>query len=268
MSFPVLPRERVHEFVSEVLIQEDLNQSLVDDFLDRHAQRVPTLDTTPAAAVGDRLHAAAVESGLTDDDLEPVESQFSGAVFDAMMQLPLEALGSVDFWTYVSAKHFWGFVVLRQRHSVIRARRKILENLLTPPDAEAEVINSSLPLERYVLGKDHYQIPLRLFLRAQAVGGDQEFLDENLVTAGPTDFWRSHVLGVRTGAYPNWARPLVAAQARQELVTKAQREPAKAINRIRANVSPVLHDEAEASVLVDSHWRSFNVNEERGGRAI
>jgi hypothetical protein len=254
VSFPVLPRERVHEFVSEVLIQEDLNQSLVDDFLDRHAQRVPTLDTTPAASVGARLHAAAVESGLTDDDLEPVESQFSGAVFDAMMQLPLEALGSVDFWTYVSAKHFWGFVVLRQRNSVIRARRKILDRILAPTTPDPEVTEGPLPLERYVLGKDHYQIPLRLFLRAQAVGGDQRFLDENLVTAAPTDFWRSHVLGVRTGAYPNWARPLVAAQADQGLVMKAQREPAKAINRLRANLSPVLHTEAEAGALVTPLW--------------
>jgi len=264
MTYPILSRDHVRAFVTEVLIREDLCQELVDEFLDQHALRISTLSTSTAATVGKELHDAAIESGHTDKALEPIESQFSGPVFDAMTSFPLEALGSIDFWTYVSAKHFWGFVVLRQRDALIKVRRAILGHLLATPDPESEEHaedpegaenESRFPLERYVIGRDHYQIPLRLFLRAQAVGGEQTFLDDHFVAKG-TDFWRSHVLGVRTGAYPNWSRPLVEAQAKQGFTIKAQREPAKAINRIRANVSPILHTEEEAAAIVTPLWRS------------
>jgi hypothetical protein len=106
----------------------------------------------------------------------------------------------------------------------------------------------------YVVGNNHYQIPLRLFLRGQAVSGDSEFL-EKYRTDSAVDFWRSQILGVRTSAYPNWTRPIVQAQSAHNLpVTGTLRTAGRTVNRLRANVSPILHQESEAKAIVDPIW--------------
>lgn len=252
MRYPTLSHDWVSSFVTEVLIRVGIEQEVVDAFLEEHADNDSELDLTEVARVGAELSAAASETGVTDDRLEPLENRFAGFVYRAFSDLPLEALGDVRFWSYCSARFFWRFVVLRQQESVLRARRSLSRGLLEPGSDDHEPV---LPLNRYVLGKDHYQIPLRLFLRAQAVRGDQDFLDRNALEEG-TDFWRSHILAVRTGSYPNWTRSLVAAQAKERLKIEEQRPPARAINRLRWNISPVLHDEEEAAAIINPLWKA------------
>ncbi len=161
----------------------------------------------------------------------------------------MEALGDVDFWTYCAAKYFWRFIVTRQLSSVLKARNQGTQ----PLDDEEGQSESNIPLERYLVGRDHYQIPLRLFLRAQAVNIDDDFLSDHQITKG-TDFWRSQILGVRTSAFPNWSRPIVAAQSKKKFDIETVRPLGRRVNRLRANVSPVLHDEAEATAIVTPIW--------------
>jgi hypothetical protein len=250
VTHPTLSADGVSRFVTEILVREDIDEDRVTTFLAEHAENLDSIDLTEVDAVGASIAAVAMERGVTDRKLESLENEFAGPVHAAMSALPLEALGDVRFWSFCAARCFWRFILLRQHKSVIEGRRRVVRSMLESSPDEGERV---LPLNRYVLGRDHYQIPLRLFLRAQAVGDDQDFLDEHLLPEG-TDFWRSHILGVRTGAYPTWARALVEAQYEQQLKIEEQRPPARRINRLRVNVSPILHDESEAAAIIAPYW--------------
>lgn len=250
-TYPKVTVEEAKEFARREMTFEDLTQEQVDDFLGSKGIDAGEIDFRAVETVVAELNERLGRTDDADRRLESLEAEFSAPVHDAIAGLPMVALGDVEFWTYLAVRFFWRFIQRRQRSSLPFAK-PIKAKAAAPEAADAP---EKLPIARYLIGKDHYQIPLRMFLRAQAVGTGDGFLAEHPIENG-TDFWRSHVLGVRTSAYPAWARAVVAAQSRTGLDTDGARQSAKRINRIRANVSMALHEDEEAAEIVESLWRA------------
>jgi hypothetical protein len=203
----------------------------------------PVLEAVVTALVKDCGH-------LRDKALEPVEAKHCRAVFQAIEDhYPDEALGDVGFWSYLAVRYFWEFISLRQAKAWAKVQGVAAEK--DPESSESD--EDRVTLDRYFLGKDHYHLPLRMYLRAQAVRDGDSF-DLTVVKSGTVDFWRSHILGVRTAMYPPLARSVAALQDARQLDTPDQRAAARTVNRLRANIDFVQHSEGEARELVDPIW--------------
>jgi hypothetical protein len=104
----------------------------------------------------------------------------------------------------------------------------------------------------YVDGRRNTEaIPLRLYLRAKAVaiGGDVNLAKE---LKKCTDFWRSHVTRVRTGAAPQLATAFAQMQKDQStrMATQELRAFARRVNRLWTNVQLAVYDAQEASKVL------------------
>lgn len=250
-DLPKLSTEDAKAFARREMTYEDLTQEQVDEFLALKGVEPGSIDFSAVQAVVDAIDEQLSRRKESDRALEALEAEFSTPVYRAVSTLPMHALGEVEFWTYLAVRFFWKFIQRRQRSSLPFAKPTRAKDAAKSEEAAPE----KLPIARYLIGKDHYQIPLRMFLRAQAVDRGDDFVAAHPIENG-TDFWRSHVLGVRTSAYRPWARAVVAAQSEFELDTEAARSSAKRINRIRANVSMALHDDEEAAAIVEPLWRA------------
>jgi len=89
-----------------------------------------------------------------------------------------------------------------------------------------------------------------MFLRGQI---SWDGTDYSLAWAIPkgSDFWRSHILRVKTGSAPTVARAFANRQVVSRLETDSLRELASRLNRTWSNVVLHLYSEAEATKLLD-----------------
>lgn len=150
---------------------------------------------------------------------EAFEGRFAGEVHRTLRDLPIEALDDPGFWRYVALVHFWWFVAVREAPAIERG------NVMTYVDGGTECV------------------PFRMFLRAQAVrDGDDYALAGALPKAA--DFWRSHVLRVRTATAPPLARSFARLQVDKRMVSDDVRPFARRINRLWSNI--VFHDWEDA----------------------
>ena len=94
-------------------------------------------------------------------------------------------------------------------------------------------------------------IPLRLFLRGQVVFEATGKYDLAAAIPEGTDFWRSHILRVKTGRDRNVARVFVDMQRDKRLLTKQLRSLARLINRMRANVFLSEYDVIKSKAVLD-----------------
>lgn len=142
---------------------------------------------------------------------EAFEGRFAGAVHSALRDLPIEALDDPGFWRYLSLVHFWWFIAVREAPAIGRG------NVMTYVDGGRECV------------------PFRMFLRAQAI---RDADDYGLAGALPksADFWRSHVLRVRTGTAPPLARAFARLQVEKGMVSDDVRPFARRINRLWSNI--------------------------------
>lgn len=240
---PTLTPAEVRDFIDKVVRHGDVTNEAVRGFL----IRLEIQETKTAKRID------AVVDGIMSDvgadlgkALEPVEARHCGAVFEVLDELPDRALGDPQFWSFLAIRHFWRFVAVRQYSAWLAVQGEPRD----PDEPESE----RQKLERYLIGKDHYQIPLRMYLRAQAVGiGDDFGLTE--IPGGGTDFWRSQILGVRTSQYPAVARTVVRAQSEMNLDIEQQRPPGRRVNRLRANIEFFHYDDQEAKPIIDDLWR-------------
>jgi hypothetical protein len=88
-----------------------------------------------------------------------------------------------------------------------------------------------------------------MYLRAQVVQEDQSLA--SAVTRG-TDFWRSHVIRVKTGSTPDLARAVTEQQRDDHMKVGPLREYAKRINRRWSNQVIHILDEDECRALAES----------------
>ena len=130
------------------------------------------------------------------------------------------------FWRYLSLAHFWEFIRWREKRPFAKGN-----------------------FEKYVDAESPTECVLtRMCARGASVGG-LDHLDSATAVAG-TDFWRSHVLRVRTSTAPPVVRAFVKMQATHPLKTNDLRAFAKALTKTWANVVPAIYDDEDATALI------------------
>lgn len=241
-NYPLLRRSDVRDFVDTV-VRPGATPDTVEAFFIRNEFAPVTPQEKKIVRLVQSIVSDCAE--FTDKQVEPVEAKYSGDVHALLDTWPDEAIGDERFWSYLSTRFFWQFVKIRQAGAWSAA----VGEPSNPDNPESE----KEKLERYLVGRDHYQLPLRMYLRGQAIkNGD----DYSLATVDGTDFWRSQILGVRTSAYPPLARSVVAHQKVIGLNVEEQRPPGKQVNRLRANIEFATLNEPECDALVEPIWHA------------
>ncbi len=173
--------------------------------------------------------ATVTDSGISleDHDQDQIEGTMSIFLFDALSGVPTYVLDDPEFWAYLATGFLWPFVRWRE-----------------PPE-HRDIHRYRL----YIDGRSNTEcVPLRMFIRARALdrAGVREMAG---VIPGAVDFWRSHVIRVRTGSCPKLVRALVKQQASDRMATVPVRAYAKRINRRWSNQILYLMDDAECEKI-------------------
>lgn len=161
-------------------------------------------------------------------DRDLIEGRMSKVVCEALEGVPAEILDDPGFWRYLSLKYFWKFIAWREE--------------------KAFAIGNHM---RYVDGEKSTECVLtRMYLRVAAVGGLEHAALADAIPRS-TDFWRSHVIRVRTGSAHPLARALAMMQRDHRLATPELRELAKALSRTWTNVLLNIYTDDEARSLIE-----------------
>lgn len=166
-------------------------------------------------------------------ELERVESDLCGPVHEALCAFPVEVLDDQRFWRYLAVRHFGEFIIWRERKAFA---------------------NGNIA-KYFVAGTGVESLPLRLFLRGQSVISPKGTYELASAVPAGTDFWRSHVLRVRTGRAIPLARAFAEMQSRERLATTPLRQLASLINRTWANVVLTEYGAGDSNKLI-SHLRA------------
>lgn len=159
---------------------------------------------------------------------EVFEGLAAGDLHRALRDLPIDVLDDPGFWRYVSVAKLWWFIEAREAGPIGRG------NHMTYIDG----------------GRPTECVPLRMFLRAQAVRDGEDYsLAWSMKNA--TDFWRSHVIRVQTGTAPPLARSFASLQKDVRMPSTPELRPfARRLNRLWSNVVLTSLDEDEAATLL------------------
>lgn len=188
------------------------------------------------ARIGDASDAVAdlrKDRGVTKRDA--IEGAAAIVLYEAVEHLPAIALNDPGFWRYLALGYtgFWDFAAWRHQEQLgAKGFRKY--------------VDAQRPRECVVT---------RMYLRVRALHGDGDADREyrELAAAVETDavdFWRSHIVRVRTGRSPAVARAFARMQRDHDLPTKKVREFSKIVNRIHANVVTAIYDDEEADSFI------------------
>ena len=220
-----------------------ISQSAVKDLGQLRQQGYPVdVDTrTIWAGSGDEVNIDHLQAlgedfgrrALADPpDKDRLEGELARPLWRAVRDLPVEALDAPGFWAYLSIAYFWNFIAWRERGAFDTLDEK--ESWLTYVDGRLST-ESVLP---------------RMYLRLEAIGGETF---DSLADAVPksTDFWRSHIIRVRTGTAPPLTRALVRSQRDDRLKTGPLRVLARDfLNRTWTNVLMSIYDDDEAEEII------------------
>lgn len=231
MRYPVLTRSKT-EALARLLVRGEYtpNWELERDWVGSGQE----VDLTELAAVMFDFRGAydKREAKSPSSAPEALEGRFSGAVHRALRDLPIEALDDPGFWRYLSLVDFWWFVAIREAPAIGRG------NVMTYVDGGKECV------------------PFRMFLRGQAVRLDDDYeLAGGLPKAA--DFWRSHILRVKTGTAPPLARAFVRLQMQTGMVSDDVRPFARRLNRLWTNVVFHTWTEDECFELLDGLYQEM-----------
>lgn len=254
-----IAQERVrsmHESASRVL--DDLSGDLEDRVSWPGAG--PRIDETPlelARVQIEQLIAAErrLDGDSTNCDQDRLEGTAAAVWHRALLAsgVDIAALDDPGFWCYAGLAYTWNFAVWRETKGF----------KLKPDDGGG--LSPAKSLRAYVDGSMQREcVPLRMFLRIEALGGPEHAELASAVRAG-TDFWASHILRVIAGEHPPIVRAMVRRQADEStrLTTGPLREFAKQLNRTLTNVVPDLLDDDAADELVGSLWRRAHSSDEQ-----
>ena len=187
MRYPVLSRAVAAELAQNLIRGE---QPELDAFVTWEGSG-PKLNIEPfadtAASLRDALKTFEMSDAKADADM--FEGQASPAIHEMLAGLPLAIIDDPGFWRYLSLVHFWWLA--QWRH---------------PSAFES---NDPALYLRYVDGVLTTECVLsRMYLRAQIAEIDGDYSLTTAVAQG-SDFWRSHILRVSTGASPPLSRALL-----------------------------------------------------------
>lgn len=227
MRYPTLSVANCHRLVERGFAG---NRTEVD-LVVRWKGTGPEVDLTDAGMAATNIQALYQGSQSLDPDV--VEGKAAVLLFSALAETDEAVLEDPGFWRYLSVgiAGFYGFIRWREKKSFADGtQHKYIEGL--------QPTESVLP---------------RMYLRVRALGG---VAHGDLASAIPraADFWRSHIVRVRTSAYPPIVRAFAKMQRDDRLNTNPLRKVAKDLSALRANV--VLHDydDSGAGVLLLEHW--------------
>jgi hypothetical protein len=159
---------------------------------------------------------------------ERVESELCGPVHKALCNFPIEMLDDQRFWRYLAVRYFGEFIVWR----------------------ESEALTNGNISTYFTAGTGVESLPLRLFLRGQAIISSKGTYELASAVPAGTDFWRSHILRVRTGRAAPLARSFTEMQSQERMTTAPLRQLAKLINRMWANVVLTEYGPLESTALI------------------
>lgn len=182
-----------------------------------------------------------------DPDVSPeeLEGLLVGDLHLALRDMPIEALDDPGFWRFVSLDKMWWFISMRESQPISRGNHLTYIDGLKPSEC----------------------VPLRMFLRAQAVqDGDDYSLAASMKRAA--DFWRSHIIRVRTGAAPPLARSFTRLQKDVRMPTAELRPFARRVNRLWTNVVMERLDDSEADEVMRSLYELRAELDESGSSAF
>jgi len=183
------------------------------------------LDLSPIKAFAERLEEE-VKEWDDEADRDELEGRAASDFYHALRHVPIEVLDDPGFWRYLSIALFWDFIAWR----------------------EEEPFESGNYL-KYVNGRSNTEAVLnRMYMRAKAVGEEHLHLANALEKSA--DFWRSHIIRVRTGTAPPLARSFVRMQRDDRLMTSQLRHFARELNRNWSNIELHLYDDEAASELL------------------
>lgn len=226
MRYPTLSTKDAHAFAMQVTTDPKMaNSTAAASFCAEYAGSLSTIgsvDLKPidlsqlekVAAEAERTARSVGMATATTRELERVESEICGLVHEALCTLPIEILDDQRFWRYLAVRYFGEFIVWRESKAL--ANGNISKYFVASTGVES--------------------LPLRLFLRGQAVISPNGTYELTSAVPAGTDFWRSHILRVRTGRAGHLARSFTELQSNERLTTKPLRKMAKLINRMWANV--------------------------------
>lgn len=209
MRYPILTRSKTEALARRCIVGEEPNWELERDWVGSGRE----------VDLSDLREVLALAHQNLDSDGRPapeqLEGHLAGDVHRTLRDLPVETLDDPGFWRYLSLVDFWWFVAIREAPAIKRG------NVMTYVDGGKECV------------------PFRMFVRAQAVRDDDDY---GLAGALPkaADFWRSHILRVKTGTSPSLARAFARLQVEKSMVSDDVRPFAKRINRLWTNI--VFHD--------------------------
>ena len=169
-----------------------------------------------------------------DQEREQYEAELCSRTHLALKDLPNEILDDPKFWQYLAVNYFSVFIMWREAGALGRG------NILT-----------------YFKATPYYGIPLRLYLRGQAVFEATGSYDLAAAIPKATDFWRSHILKVETGRARQIGTAFAETHRDNRIMTKQLRNLAKIINKMWANVYLYEYDSTSSrTFLRDCRTRS------------
>ncbi|MEX0826152.1 MAG: hypothetical protein WD184_05320 [Acidimicrobiia bacterium] len=225
MTYPVLTGTKCAELARQLL---QGTSPAIEAFADWVGVG-PEVDLGPIERAAALILAEMTSAGDSDKDM--FEGRYCVLIHDALAAVPIEIRDDRGFWRFLALKYFWPFIKWREAEAFER------ENHLRYVDAASSTES----------------VITRMHLRAAAVGG-QEWARLAGGIPKSTDFWRSHILRVRTCTAPPVARAFASRQMDERLSTPLVRQVARRVNRTWTNVELHLYDDDEARDLIDDLW--------------
>jgi len=240
MRYPTLSTKDALAFAAQVTKDtKTANSVAAAAFCAEYAGSLSTIGSTDPKPIDlSRIEKVAFEAEkiarspematATSRERERVESELCGSVHAALCVHPIEVLDDQRFWRYLAVRYFGEFIMWRESKAL-----------------------SNGNISRYFIASSGVEsLPLRLYLRGQAIispNGTYELA--SAVPAG-TDFWRSHILRVRTGRATQLARSFAELQSKDRLTTAPLRQLARLINRMWANIVLSEYEARDSAKLI------------------
>lgn len=225
MRYPTLSQSKCRELADQML-------SGAKPAIEPHqvwVGRDSDLDLRPIRSAAETISAEMRQ--WDDSDRDRFEGMASIRLYESLRHVSSEVLDDRGFWRFLSLRYYWDFIAWREEGPFARGNHLKYVNATTNTEAV-------LP---------------RMYARANAIGG-REYGELASAISKAGDFWRSHIVRVRTGSAQQVTRALAAKQANDRLITAPIRDAAKRLNRTWTNIVLYMYDDEGARELVDRIW--------------
>lgn len=230
-------RRAAHERLRQLYLQS--GRDTADTEGDLQSRDLVLPGAPNAANLVDCLKRA--ESGITDclvwptdrtatpsaRDQEDAEGDACYHLYDAIAQteLPIAALDDPGFWTWISMRFLWNFILYREAKAVKRYHTALDQHEDT----------SQLEFLKYIDGKKAQCVSRRMYLRVRCLGDSGRHLAREISEG--TDFWRSAILRRKQGDHPPIVRAIATRQARPKHDDRGGRLSTNALRAFSRNLS-------------------------------